>query len=70
MLFGNFKNYHILRYNIYDLKKKFWRGPDRPVWLEPSVPCLIRRELWSLIEDELNGYCWAHCIFIRALKLC
>ena len=39
MLFENFKNYYILRYDIYDFFKLFRRGPDRPVWLKPSVLC-------------------------------
>ena len=35
--FLEFKNYHILRYDIYEFLKKVWVGHERPVWLEPSV---------------------------------
>ena len=31
MLFKNFKNYYISRYDIYDFLKVS-EGPDRPVW--------------------------------------
>ena len=35
-----FKNYYILRYDIYEFLGRFREGHDRPVYLEPSVNCV------------------------------
>jgi len=46
MLFGNFKNYHILRYDIYEFLKRVWGGP----W-----PTLLVRTFCAVFEGfELN----------------
>ena len=36
MLWRNFKNYHILRYVIYEFLKKVSGGPDRPRYYSPE----------------------------------
>ena len=51
MLFGNFKNYHILRYAIYEFLEKVSGGP-RPT-------CLVRVhcaeiDLWSHETHETS----------------
>ena len=61
MLFGNFKNYHILRYVIYEFLKKVLGGP-RPTCLV-RVHCAVNgakgeAELTMSLHYSSKGGVW------------
>ena len=48
MLFGNFKNYHILRYVIYEFLKKVSGGPQLTCFVR--VNCAMRESTYVNIS--------------------